>query len=35
LPKDTRIYFKRVIALAKTANSDDIEEFLNTLSEEG
>lgn len=35
LPKETRIYFKRVIALAKTANSDDIEEFLNTLSEEG
>lgn len=35
LPKETRIYFKRVITLAKTANSDDIEEFLNTLSEEG
>jgi membrane-bound lytic murein transglycosylase D len=35
LPKETRIYFKRVITLAKTANSDEMEEFLNTLNEEG
>ncbi len=34
LPKETRIYFKRVITLTRTANSDEMAEFLESLDEE-
>lgn len=34
LPKETRIYFKRVITLSRTAKSDDMSEFLKGLEEE-
>jgi membrane-bound lytic murein transglycosylase D len=33
LPKETRIYFKRVLTLAKTANSEDMVEFLEDIEE--
>lgn len=33
LPKETRVYFKRVITLAKTAQSEDMVEFLKSLEE--
>lgn len=34
LPKETRIYFKRVITLTKTAQSEDMVEFLKSLEED-
>jgi membrane-bound lytic murein transglycosylase D len=34
LPKETRIYFKRVITLTRTAQSEDMIEFLKSLDEE-
>lgn len=33
LPKETRVYFKRVLTLAKTANSEDMVEFLEDIEE--
>jgi len=34
LPKETRLYFKRVITLAKTANYEEMEEFLENIEKE-
>jgi membrane-bound lytic murein transglycosylase D len=34
LPKETRIYFKRVVTLAKTANNGEIEDFLENIEKE-
>lgn len=34
LSKETRIYFKRVIGFARTANDDDMREFLSSLESE-
>lgn len=33
LPKETRIYFKRVLTFAKTANSEEMAEFLKDIEE--